>query len=144
MRSLPESPGRFIMRISNGLRGHLDAFVEGTSMTTAEARALQFIAAAEPVHQRDIEEEYGCTAATVSELMANMESKGLIRRETDPRDRRKKCVTINDAIRPQVNAMLEKMIEMEQKLVEGIDDDEVAVFLEVAKRMSKNIPPKAE
>ena len=145
MRDLFESPGRYIMRVSNGIKHQLDSFVADTSMTNAEARVLQFIAAARsPVYQKDIETEYGYTAATVSELMQGMEQKGLVQRQTDPADRRRKCLTIPEAIRPQVEAMRGRMVRMEAALIEGLSEDEIEIFMKVIRRMSTNIPPKAD
>jgi len=143
MPDLFESPGRYIMRISSGILHCLDSFVEGTSMTPAEARVLQFIAAANaPLCQKDIEAEYGLSAATVSELIQGMENKGLIRRETDPEDRRRKRLMIDDAILGQVRAMREKMIRMEAELIRGIEPEEQALLMRMLRRMTGNMPPK--
>ena len=68
---LSKSPGHYILRVASGIFHQLDSFVTDTSMTPMEARALQFIAAVDgsPLYQKDIEAEYGYTAATVSELI---------------------------------------------------------------------------
>ena len=142
MYNLLESASRYILRISSGLTRQLDSFVEGSSMTPQEARVLQFIAVSEKaIYQKDLETEYGCTAATISELIGNMEKKGLIRRETDPDDHRRKRLFANPAIGQKVRAMVIKMAEMEKKLTEGIDEENIRIFLGVAKQMSENIPP---
>ena len=142
MNDLLQSSSRYILKISSGLIRQLDSFVEGSSMTPQEARALQFIAVSEKaIYQKDLETEYGCTAATISELIGNMEKKGLIRRETDPDDHRRKRLSVNPAIGLKVRDMVKKMAEMEKKLTEGIDEEKIRIFLEVAKQMSENIPP---
>ena len=142
MRNLHDCPSRYIMRCASGIRHRLDASVEDIALTTSEARALQFIAASErPLHQRDLEQEYELSPATVSELMQGMEAKGLIRRDTDPDDRRRKRLTIPGAIRPRVDAMLAQMDAMEAQLTRDIPPEKLEIFMEVIARMSQNLPP---
>lgn len=144
MFDLFQSPGRYIMRVSSGILHQLDSFVANTSITPMEARVLQFIAAAQgPLYQKDIEAEYGYTAATVSELIKGMEGKGLILRQVDPEDRRKRRLTIAPEIAPQVGEIREKMIQMEKDLVAGLDDEELGIFMKVIRRMSRNMPPRS-
>jgi len=140
-----QSPGRYIMRIASGLVHKLDSFVENTGITPVEARVLQFIAAADsPLYQKDIEAEYGYTAATVSELIKGMEAKGLIVREVDAEDRRRRRLTIAPGITQQVSHMREQMIQMESGLVRGIDGESLEVFMRVARKMSENMPPRSK
>lgn len=132
------------MRVSSGILRCLDSFVESTQMTPVEARIVQFIAAStEPLYQKDIEAEYGYTAATVSEVIKNMEAKGLVQRRVDPTDRRRKQLTIPDEIAPMVHDMRDKMMRMEAELVDGIDPEKLDVFMDVILQMTRNIPPKA-
>ena len=143
MADLLQSPGRYIMRVSSGILHSLDSFVDGTSMTPVEARILQFIAASsEPLNQKDIEAEYGYTAATVSEIIKNMEAKGLVRRDTDPSDRRKRRLSVPAGISTQVDDMRGKMIAMEAELIGKIEPEKIDVFMEVIRQMTANIPPR--
>jgi DNA-binding MarR family transcriptional regulator len=133
------------MRVSSGILRRLDAFVEGTAMTPVEARILQFIAAsAKPLNQKDIEAEYGYTAATVSEVIKNMEAKGLIRRDTDPDDRRKRRLTASADMASQVIEMRDRIAAMEADLTRGIDPEKLDVFMEVIHQMTKNISPRGQ
>lgn len=145
MTDLSQSCSRYIMRVSSGILRRLDAFVEGTAMTPVEARILQFIAAsAKPLNQKDIEAEYGYTAATVSEVIKNMESKGLIQRDTDPDDRRKRRLTASADMATQVIEMRDRIAAMEADLTRGIDPEKLDVFMEVIRQMTKNIPPRGQ
>lgn len=145
MTDLSQSSSRYIMRVSSGILRRLDAFVEGTAMTPVEARILQFIAAsAKPLNQKDIEAEYGYTAATVSEVIKNMEAKGLIRRDTDPDDRRKRRLTASADMASQVIEMRDRIAAMQADLTRGIDPEKLDVFMEVIRQMTKNIPPKGQ
>jgi len=145
MTDLSQSSSRYIMRVSSGILRRLDAFVEGTAMTPVEARILQFIAAsAKPLNQKDIEAEYGYTAATVSEVIKNMEAKGLIRRDTDPDDRRKRRLTASADMASQVIEMRDRIAAMEADLTRGIDPEKLDVFMEVIHQMTKNISPRGQ
>ena len=142
MRNLHDSCGRYVMKLAGSLRRRLDSFVADTPMTPMEARVLQFVASAHSaVYQKDLEQEYGCSAATISELVHGMEQKGLLQRETDPEDRRRKRLAIPEPMRARADAMLVRMVEMEDVLVAGIAPEELDVFLEVIRRMVDRFPP---
>ena len=37
-----------------------------------------------------------------------------------------------------------RMVRMEAALIEGLSEDEIEIFMKVIRRMSTNIPPKAD
>jgi DNA-binding MarR family transcriptional regulator len=144
MADLPYRPGWHIMHVSYGVYRRLNAFLEGLPMTTMEARALLFIASVGgDVCQRDIEREFGLSAATVSELIRGMADKGLVRRTVDPSDRRRRRVIIADETHPQLEAMREYLAKLEQTLIELIPPGCVEDFINVLKRMAELYPPNA-
>jgi len=145
MHDLHNGATRYIMKLSSVIRTALDAFVDGTSVTPMEARALLFIStASNAIYQKDIEQEYGLSRATVSELMQNMEQKGMIQRKRDTVDRRRKCIIVSESFQPMVNDMIEQMSAVEEKLAFNIREEDLEVFLDVIEHMSKNAPPKQD
>lgn len=142
MRDLHNSPTRYVMKLSSAIRNVLDSMVEGTSVTPMEARALLFIATAtEAIYQKDLEQEYGLSRATVSELMLNMEQKGMICRQRDLKDHRRKRITVCASVRPLADRMIERMSAMEDQLAKDIGDEEMSAFLMTIERMTRNAPP---
>ena len=139
MRDLHNSSTRYIMKLSSAVRSALDSFSENTSISPMETRALLFIATSkEAIYQKDIEQEYRLSRATVSELMQSMEQKGMICRTRDSADRRKNRISICRVIQPVVNDMIAGMNAIEDKMASGIDEEDMAVFLRVIRQMLQN------
>ena len=140
MRDLHNSSTRYIMKLSSVVRSVLDSIAEDTSLSPVEARAFLFIATSSaPLYQKDIELEYGLSRATVSELMQNMEQKGMIYRTKDSTDRRKNRIMVCDILLPVAEEMIARMSTIEDKLTEGISEEDMSAFLHVIERMSQNM-----
>ena len=142
MRDLHNGTTRYVMKLAYAIRTILDSFVDGTAVTPMEARALLFIAtASEAIYQKDIEQKYGLSRATVSELMQGMEQKGMIIRRRDTVDRRRNCIAVSEAFRPMANDMIEKMNAVEDRLAKGIRDEDISTCVAVIEQMTRNAPP---
>lgn len=141
MKDISNAPGRYISRLGGYIRHRLDAISAESGITPAQGRTLQYIAGQNrPVYQRDIEEEYGLRAASASQMLQGMEDAGLIRREVDEHDRRKKRIVIPEEKRGVCETMIAQIAEMETQMIEGIEPEKLAVFIEVTERMIANFP----
>ena len=141
MRDIGEAAGRYINRLAGYIRKNLDDFAAKQGITPAEGRTLQYIAAQKrDLCQKDIEEEYGLRPASASQLLQGMESAGLIRRETDPQDRRRKRLVITPQREESAAQMLADIERMEERLIEGIEPEKLEVFFEVMDKMLENVP----
>lgn len=141
MKDISNAPGRYISKLGGYIRHRLDAISAESGITPAQGRTLQYIAGQNrPVYQRDIEEEYGLRAATASQMLQGMEDAGLIRREVDEHDRRKKRIVIPEEKRGVCETMIAQIAEMESQMIEGIELEKLAVFIEVTERMIANFP----
>ena len=141
MKDISNAPGRDISRLGGFIRKQLDEIASRNGMTQAQGRTLQYIAGQRgPVYQKDIEEEYGLRPATASQMLQAMEDEGLILREVDENDRRKKKIIVAPGRREAAERMTEQIGEMEDMLIEGIEEEKLAVFYEVMDRMYRNIP----
>lgn len=141
MKDISNAPGRYISKLGGYIRHRLDAISAESGITPAQGRTLQYIAGQNrPVYQRDIEEEYGLRAATASQMLQGMEDAGLIRREVDEHDRRKKRIVIPEEKRGVCETMIAQIAEMESQMIEGIEPEKLAVFIEVTERMIANFP----
>ena len=141
MREIGEAAGRYISRLAGYLRKNLDSFAARQGITPAEGRTLQYIAAQKrDLYQKDIEEEYGLRPASASQLLQGMENAGLIRRETDPQDRRRKRLVITPEREESAAQMLSDIEQMEERLIEGIEPEKLEIFFEVMDKMLENVP----
>ena len=141
MKDISNAPGRYISKLGGYIRHRLDEISAESGITPAQGRTLQYIAGQNrPVYQRDIEEEYGLRAASASQMLQGMEDAGLIRREVDEHDRRKKRIVIPEEKRGVCETMIAQIAEMETQMIEGIEPEKLAVFIEVTERMIANFP----
>lgn len=141
MKDISNAAGRYISKLGGFIRHRLDAISAECGITPAQGRTLQYIAGQNRnVYQKDIEEEYGLRAATASQMLQSMEEAGLIRREVDETDRRKKKIVITEEKREACEAMIAHIGDMEAKMIEGIEPEKLAVFFEVVEQMLSNIP----
>lgn len=140
MKDIANAPGRYVSKLGGRIRIQLDAIASEYGITPAQGRTLQYIASRNrTVYQKDIEEEYDLRSATASQMLQGMEDAGLIRREVDGQDRRKKRIVVSDEKREATAWMLERIAEMEAQMVEGIAPEKLAVFTEVIEQMIENL-----
>ena len=99
IRTDTETFGFLVTDISRLIRQEFDRLIAeaGLGVTPGEARALSHAARAGSVRQTVLAESMGVEAMTLSAYLDRLEARGLIRRTTDPTDRRAKLVHLTDA-----------------------------------------------
>lgn len=91
------------------------------------------------IYQKTIESEFNIRRSTVTTILQLMEKKGYIRRETVEGDARLKKIVLT-AQGMETAARTESMIDdMERSLAEGIDEERLEVFCEVAEKLIANM-----
>ncbi len=91
------------------------------------------------IYQKDIEMEFSVSRATASNMLAVMERKGLVRRETVEHDARLKKLVLTDKARTMVERSEQDMREMEALLEKGLSDEEVKDLKKYLDRMLLNL-----
>lgn len=91
------------------------------------------------VFQRDIEQYFSIGRSTVTNIIQLMEKKGFILRESVEHDARLKKVVLTER-GIQNHEMIENLIEkLDAGLIEGITDEELAVFYSVIEKLGRNL-----
>lgn len=140
MNDISRRPGRYICRISAYIDKLLDTFAARYGITSKQHHVLQFIAGQHRVlYQKDIEEEYNVRPATATQMLQAMENEGLIRRVPDEKDKRKKRIEICEDYRATCDEMVQCIAQMEERMVEGIAPEQMAVCLAVLEQIAENI-----
>lgn len=103
----------------------------GIEVTVEQWRALIPLYKLEGLTQGRLCEILSQEKTGVSRLVAALEKRGLVRRESAPEDRRVKHIYITDKGRELVDSTVDMALESRAAIVEGIDPDE----LEVCKRV---------
>lgn len=134
--------GKMINKISHRLRRRSQAVQKTVGISEAQGRILDYIlveGARRPVYPKDIEKEFDLRSSTVTGALTALEAEGLIARVPDERDGRLKKLVFTpkaDGIRAALQGEIE---ETEKRMLQGISEEEKAVFLELAERMLKNL-----
>lgn len=134
--------GKMINKISHRLRRRSQAVQKTVGISEAQGRILDYIlveGARRLVYPKDIEKEFDLRSSTVTGALTALETEGLIARVPDERDGRLKKLVFTpkaDGIRAALQGEIE---ETEKRMLQGISEEEKAVFLELAERMLKNL-----
>ena len=91
------------------------------------------------VFQKDLETQFNVRGSTATEILKAMERKGLILREPLPQNKRAKKITLT----PKGLAICQKnhrrIMEIENKLLTGFEQEEIRQLLEFLSRMQQNM-----
>lgn len=140
MISLTRSAARYTSKLSNKLRRKLDKLSSREAFSGSQGRTLYFLLAqSEDIFQKDIEEEYSIRPSTASELLKQMEIKGLIRREPVFYDSRLKKIVLTDKALEYKKQVVDDLTELEETLTKGIPERDMKVFFEVIEKMMDNL-----
>ena len=134
--------GRNVHMLSRLLKRNTDIEVTKYGITGVQSAMIGFIyekSRKKDVFAKDIEKEFDLRRASSAGLIQNMEKNGLIKREMVGNDARlRKIVLTEKAL--ELRRKLDKSIKnMEKKMQEGLTKEEVEKYLELTKKMAKNL-----
>ena len=94
------------------------------------------------IFQKDFEEHFSIRRSTATQILKLMEKRGYITRQSVDYDARlKKIVLTNKAM--EINKIIRKDIDnREQRLTQGLSDDEIESFLNIIEKMKANLEAK--
>ena len=131
--------GKVINKISNRLRRRSVALQEKLGMSGAQGNILNYILVdgrKRPVYQKDIEKEFGLRPSTATEAL---EAKGLICRISEKQDGRLKRIELTSKAEEIRHLITSEIAESENLLLKGITEEERRIFIEIGKKMLKNL-----
>ena len=134
--------GKVINKISNRLRRRSVALQEKLGMSGAQGNILNYILVdgrKRPVYQKDIEKEFGLRPSTATEALKNLEAKGLICRISEKQDGRLKRIELTSKAEEIRHLITSEIAESENLLLKGITEEERRIFIEIVKKMLKNL-----
>ena len=134
--------GKVINKISNRLRRRSVALQEKLGMSGAQGNILNYILVdgrKRRVYQKDIENEFGLRPSTATEALKNLEAKGLICRISEKQDGRLKRIELTSKAEEIRHLITSEIAESENLLLKGITEEERRIFIEIGKKMLKNL-----
>ena len=134
--------GRNVHMLSRLLKRNTDIEVTKYGITGVQSAMIGFIyekSKRKDVFAKDIEKAFDLRRASSAGLIQNMERNGLIKREMVGNDARlKKIVLTEKAL--ELRKKLDKSIKnMEKKMQDGLTKEEVEKYIELTKKMAKNL-----
>jgi MarR family transcriptional regulator, repressor for mepA len=111
-------------------------------ITNQQARVVGFIGEKQEegvtVNQKDIELYLDITGASVSNLLRGLEKKGFIERIRSVSDDRAKEISLTLKGRELITTFNSVFSEIEDKIVQGMTEEQKKLFLELLKKVIKN------
>lgn len=140
----PRIVGKEIGRLSHKFHRtlhacHADSFPEG--ITGTNIRIIRFLAehSDRDIFQKDLEDEFSVRRSTVSKVLALMDDKGLILRQTVASDARLKKLVLTERGWEIFRITTDAAIATEDQLVAGISEEEQELLLNLLQRMNRNL-----
>jgi DNA-binding MarR family transcriptional regulator len=137
--------GRLLFSVVRRIEHDWNAHLAGWDLNHAGHPVLLHLFAG-PRTQRELAALNGVTEQTMSRTVARLERSGYVTRDDDPRDRRRRAVTVTDAGR-RVAVEAAELRPAEDLTSRGLDDTEVRVLRDLLVRMvraqRKTPPPPA-
>ena len=88
---------------------------------------------------KDIEQELKITKSVASKLVKRMVQNGLVELEASPNDKRAKFVHLTEKSRSQMQQIKSFFDRIDRSLLEGISEENLAIFEEVLGRLQANV-----
>ena len=95
--------------------------------------------AGQDVFQKDLETQFNVRGSTATEILKAMERKGLILREPLPQNKRAKKITLTPKGLTICQENRRRIMEIENKLLTGFEEEEIRQLLEFLSRMQQNM-----
>lgn len=133
-----------IVMMMVGHAGHIhrrtaNELLEQRGVSWGQPPILKYLSEHDGCIQRDLAENCHVKAATISSVLDNMESSGYIERRTVPEDRRAQRIFLTDAGREKHELTHLVFEELEEKCMDGISANELAVFKKTLKKIIDNL-----
>lgn len=131
-------PGVEIAILAFGLVGRIKTFFQARTLelglTVQEGELFMQLAGCEPMTMRVLADKARIDPSNLTNIVARMEARGLVRREPSPEDRRTKTVVITEAGSALGDRLLERLSEG-NPAVDGLDEDEIHALRGMLRRL---------
>ena len=108
--------------------------------TQSQMRLLEYILNSKnEVYQKDLENIFSFSRATISGILHTMEKNGLILRKTSSLDNKSKKIVLNPKARKVFEKNKKHLNVLQESLVKGISDEELESFCSTIEKMKYNL-----
>ena len=108
-------------------------------LSPGQPKILIYLMQHDQCKQKELADYYKIEPATVSRLLANMERKGLIRRESRQGDKRAATVAITEEGKRVYSRMEEHFEQIRRRELDGFSQEEVEQLQDFLQRLYRNL-----
>lgn len=136
-----EPIGALMRHISRGVEAKLAKKAQQLELTPTQLFTLHYLCKKndENICQRDIEEKFDLSHATVSGIISRLEAKGFIVCSSSKNDKRIKSITLTDKAIKCDEEMHLYIRNTENELLEGFSDEEKSILSSYIYRIINNL-----
>jgi len=91
------------------------------------------------LYQKDLVGKLNITPASVSNIVSQMESEGLLVRVQDEKDGRKFSLSLTEKGQSLVSHVIDSWLKIQEEITKGFTEDEKATFLHLLKQVEQNL-----
>jgi DNA-binding MarR family transcriptional regulator len=102
------------------VRSHLDELVKPAGITALQYTALTVLERHDGLSAAQLARDSFVTAQSMADLVRSLESRGLVRRERNPRNRRELLILLTDAGRELLERVAGPVRELEERMVRDL------------------------
>jgi MarR family transcriptional regulator, repressor for mepA len=130
-----------IRTINHKIKLSGDKRLEAHGITLEQARTMGFIDAHEEqgITHKDLETRFNRKGSSISSIIHNLEKKDFIKRTIDPKDERRKLLSLSEKGKKIVGDFEVFFANAENMLVEGFSDEEKKQLFHFLERMNVNV-----
>jgi DNA-binding MarR family transcriptional regulator len=101
--------------------------------------AIYHIAQQKEISQKDLVDKLNITPASVSNIVGQMESQGLLVRVQDEKDRRKFILSLTEKGQKMVPHVIDAWTKIQRETIQGFTESEKTTFFRLLKQLEKNL-----
>jgi len=117
------------------MHGHMQTVVEGHAISRTQLELLFTIYHLQPTTAKNLASKLHLTPSAISQLVEELMEQALIRRETDPADRRRQVISLSDEGIAVVKTFEKRRHDVMNKVIANLSDEELVTWLKIQKHI---------
>lgn len=123
-----------IKQVELAVRHRLDETVSGMGLTALQYTALTVLERHPGMTSAELARNSFVRAQTMAQMTTFLESRGLVRKEADPRSKRQYLIFLSDQGQNAVDSLRADVAEVEQAMLADFGEQEVVQFTNMLRR----------
>ncbi|MCX5528115.1 MarR family transcriptional regulator [Streptomyces bobili] len=124
----PPSLLYMVKQVELVVRSHLDELVRPSGITALQYTALTVLERHDGLSAAQLARDSFVTAQSIADVVRSLESRGLIRRERNPRNRRELLILLTDEGREVLERHAGPVRELEERMVRDLTERQAEQF----------------